>query len=54
MVVHAEGIDRAGERGLGLARFDAELQNLRAAWRLLYEAGVRRFVITADHGFLLH
>lgn len=54
IVIHAEGIDRAGERGLGLARFDAELQNLRAAWRLLYEAGVRRFVITADHGFLLH
>lgn len=54
VIVHAEGIDRAGERGLGLARFDAELQNLRAAWRLLFEAGVRRFVITADHGFLLH
>ncbi|MCA9678855.1 MAG: BREX-6 system phosphatase PglZ [Myxococcales bacterium] len=54
VVVHCEGIDKAGEKGVGLLVFDKELQNLRAAWRLLYEAGVRRFVITADHGFLLH
>jgi hypothetical protein len=54
IVVHSEGIDKAGEKGVGLAVFDRELQNLRAAWRLLYEAGVRQFVFTADHGFLLH
>lgn len=54
VVIHAEGIDKAGEKGVGLAVFERELQNLRAGWRLLYEAGVRRFVITADHGFLLH
>lgn len=54
VVVHADGIDRAGEKGMGLAVFDQELQNLRAAWRLLQEAGVRRLVFTADHGFLLH
>jgi hypothetical protein len=29
------------------------MQKLRAAWRLLRDAGVRRFVFTADHGFLL-
>ncbi len=54
IVVHCEGIDKAGEKGVGLAVFDRELQNLRAAWRLLYEAGIRQFVFTADHGFLLH
>ena len=54
IVVHSEGIDKAGEKGVGLAVFDRELQNLRAGWRLLYEAGVRQFVFTADHGFLLH
>lgn len=54
IIVHCEGIDKAGEKGVGLAVFDRELQNLRAAWRLLYEAGVRQFVFTADHGFLLH
>jgi hypothetical protein len=54
VVIHAEGIDKAGEKGVGLAVFERELQNLRAAYRLLYEAGIQRFVITADHGFLLH
>jgi hypothetical protein len=54
VVVHCEGIDKAGEKGVGLAVFERELQNLRAAWRVLYEAGVKRFVFTADHGFLLH
>jgi hypothetical protein len=52
--IHSEGIDKAGEKGVGLIVFEQELQNLRAAWRQLYEAGVRRFVFTADHGFLLH
>ena len=53
VVIHSREIDEAGEKGAGLAVFDLVLQKLRAAWRLLREAGVRRFVITADHGFLL-
>ena len=53
VVVHSLEIDDAGEKGAGLAVFDLALQRLRAAWRLLRDAGVRRFVITADHGFLL-
>ncbi len=54
VVVHCEGIDKAGEKGVGLVVFERELQRLRGAWQVLYEAGVKRFVITADHGFLLH
>lgn len=53
LVVHSQEIDQAGETGVGASVFDKVLQDLRAAWRLLREAGVRRFVITADHGFLL-
>jgi hypothetical protein len=54
VLVHSEGIDKAGEKGVGLSVFENELQHLRAAWRQLYNAGVQRFVFTADHGFLLH
>lgn len=53
VVVHSREIDEAGEKGVGPAVFDLALQKLRAAWRVLREAGVRRFVFTADHGFLL-
>jgi hypothetical protein len=53
VVVHSREIDEAGEKGIGPAVFDLTLQKLRAAWRVLREAGVRRFVFTADHGFLL-
>lgn len=53
VVVHSIEIDNAGEKGVGTAVFDNVMQKLRAAWRLLREAGVRRFVVTADHGFLL-
>lgn len=53
LVVHDLQIDNAGEKGVGPAVFDRALQDLRAAWRLLREAGVRKFVITSDHGFLL-
>ncbi|MEQ1501356.1 MAG: BREX-6 system phosphatase PglZ [Myxococcota bacterium] len=53
VVIHSEEIDQAGEKGVGPAVFDTVMQKLRAAWQLLREAGVRRFVITADHGFLL-
>jgi hypothetical protein len=53
VVVHSREIDEAGEKGIGPAVFDLALQKLRAAWRVLREAGVRRFVFTADHGFLV-
>lgn len=53
VVVHAEGLDKAGEKGVGLTHFEDELQRLRAAWFRLRDAGVQRFVMTADHGFLL-
>jgi len=53
VVVHGTEIDDAGEKGAGLAVFEGAVQNLRAAWKLLRGAGVRRFVITSDHGFLL-
>lgn len=53
IVVHAEGIDKAGEKGVGLQTFEGELQRLRAAWGRLRDAGVQRFVMTADHGFLI-
>ena len=53
VVVHSQEIDNAGEKGAGPAIFEHVMQKLRAAWRLLRDAGVGRFVITADHGFLL-
>jgi hypothetical protein len=54
IIVHSGEIDIAGESGLRPADLDHALQQLRAAWHLLREAGVQRFVFTADHGFLLH
>jgi hypothetical protein len=53
VVVHNREIDDAGERGVGPAVFDHVMQKLRAAWHLLRDAGVRRFVFTSDHGFLM-
>lgn len=53
VVVHSQEIDNAGEKGAGLSTFETVLRQLRSAWQLLRDAGVRRFVITADHGFLL-
>lgn len=52
-LVHVDAIDSAGEKGAGLMVFEQVLQRLRSACNLLREAGARRFVITADHGFLL-
>jgi hypothetical protein len=54
VVVHSQEIDDAGESGVGLVVFDQVIQKLRAAWHLLRDAGVRRFVFTSDHGFLLN
>ncbi|MEZ4329857.1 MAG: BREX-6 system phosphatase PglZ [Polyangiales bacterium] len=53
VVVHSQEIDAAGEKGIGPTVFDTALRQLRAAWRLLRDAGVRRFVFTSDHGFLM-
>ncbi|MCY1013410.1 BREX-6 system phosphatase PglZ [Nannocystis pusilla] len=53
IIVHVDEIDSAGEKGVGLVAFGPALQRIRAALRLLHEAGVHRFVLTADHGFLL-
>ena len=53
VIVHSKEIDDAGENGMGPNVFESVLHQLRAAWQLLREAGVRRFVITADHGYLL-
>lgn len=53
VVIHSREIDEAGEKGNGPAVFDHVMQKLRAAWRLLRDAGVKKFVLTADHGFLL-
>ena len=54
VMVHSREIDDAGEKGVGLDVFDRVLQSLRAAWQRLRTAGVRNFVITSDHGFLLN
>lgn len=53
IIVHSREVDEAGEVGSGPSVFDSVVQDLRAAYHLLREAGVRRFVFTADHGFLL-
>ena len=53
VVIHSREIDQAGEAGLGMDVFNRALRDLRSAWQRLREAGVRHFVITADHGFLL-
>lgn len=53
VVVHSQEIDKSGETGMGLRVFESELKKLKAAWRLLREAGVNHFVFTSDHGFLL-
>ncbi len=53
VVVVGDDVDAAGERGLGLELFERALVRIRGAWRALREAGVRRAVMTADHGFLL-
>lgn len=52
-VVHGTEIDKAGESGAGLHTFERALQRIHSAYRILLEAGVKRFVITSDHGFLI-
>ncbi|MBN2195320.1 MAG: BREX-6 system phosphatase PglZ, partial [Polyangiaceae bacterium] len=53
VVVCSSEIDDAGEANVGLLTFDAQLGQLKAAWRHLQTAGLKHAVFTADHGFLL-
>jgi hypothetical protein len=53
IVVRSRELDDAGEVGLHLGTFDQTLTQLRSAVALLQQAGVDRFVIASDHGFLL-
>jgi hypothetical protein len=53
IVVHSKEIDDAGEANIGLPTFDSTLRQIKAAWHHLQLAGVKSFVFTADHGFLL-
>jgi hypothetical protein len=53
VVVHGTELDDAGEANVGPATFEVSLRQLRSAWAQLQKAGVRSFVFTADHGFLL-
>ncbi len=52
-VVHSLEFDDAGEIGFGPATFETTLQHIREAWMRLSNAGVKSFVFTSDHGFLL-
>lgn len=53
IVVHSKEIDDAGEANMGLPTFESSLRQIKAAWRHLQLAGVKNFVFTADHGFLI-
>lgn len=53
VVVHSEEIDASGEKGTGLPVFAGAILKLHRAWKILRDAGVQRFVVTSDHGFLL-
>lgn len=53
VVVHSREIDSAGHAGVGISHFDTLIGQLVAAFHRLNAAGVRTFVFTADHGFLL-
>ncbi len=53
LLVHSRDLDEGGEVGLGAVTFERTLRQLRAAWSLLSQAGVKQFVFLADHGFLL-
>lgn len=53
VVVHSKEIDDAGEANIGLPTFESTLRQIKAAWHHLQLAGVKNFVFTADHGFLL-
>lgn len=53
IVVHGTEFDDAGEANVGPATFETSLRQIRSAYAQLQKAGVKSFVFTADHGFLL-
>ena len=53
VIIHSKELDDAGEANVGLPTFELTLQHLKSAWRHLQLAGVKNFVFTADHGFLI-
>lgn len=53
VLVHSRQIDDAGEANMGLPTFESTLRQIKSAWHHLQLAGVKNFVFTADHGFLL-
>jgi hypothetical protein len=53
VIVRSRELDDAGENNLHLGTFDQSLALVKTAISLLSQAGVERFVISSDHGFLL-
>jgi len=53
VVVQSREIDDAGEANVGLPTFESTLRQIKAAWHHLQLAGVKSFMFTSDHGFLL-
>jgi len=53
VVVHGTEFDDAGEASVGPLTFESTLQQIRTTYAQLQKAGVKSFVFTADHGFLL-
>ncbi len=53
VVVRSRELDTAGENNLHLGTFDQSLALLKSAISLLSQAGMERFVLASDHGFLL-
>lgn len=53
VIVQSRDIDEAGEHGFGPLLFERMMRDVRSAMSLLRQAGIRRFVVTSDHGFLM-
>ena len=53
LVVRSLELDSAGEKGFHLGTFEGILVQIREAVQRLQKAGISRFVLAADHGFLL-
>ena len=52
-IMHSLDLDEIGEVGHGAVGFENILLRIAGGIRKLRDAGIQRFVITADHGFLL-
>ncbi len=53
VVVRSQELDTAGEHRFHLGTFERTLALLKSAISLLSQAGIDRFVVASDHGFLL-